>query len=639
MCGFVLAYAFDKSIEIAQARFREVTRSIQSRGPDDEGFDFRDRLALGFRRLSIIDLSESSHQPMHSLDGRYSILFNGEIFNYLELRRELERRGVRFRSTGDTEVLLNAFAAWGLDCVSRLNGMWAFLIVDHHTGSIHGSRDRFGIKPVYYARGKHGIVFASEIKAILSSGVVSGRPKDAVLSRWLFENRLEQDGETFIEGVERVPAGSNFTLHPDGRLVLSRYWNLEQQVAATSQTAVDLPMAFGELFENSVQLTLRSDVPVGVNLSGGLDSTAIYCAAARLLSGERDNMLAFSFLPEEFGEAPLARETVFESGGRLVPLDLSPDRYWDTLPALLSSQDEPVHSMTAAVGYHLYALARAHGVPVVLIGQGADETIGGYPSYFRDHWYSLLMRGKLDRLLKELASYGTFHGNGRASLLAPLLIHAIKSEFRRFRLYRKLAANQRMKALAHATWINRDLLAAITRPGDFPPSDLPGSLRFSVESSPLPLYLRVEDRNSMAHSVEARLPFLDHRLVTLALSAGDHWHISGAHNKFLLRESMRGRIPESVRSRVEKLGFPTPFSQWLRGSMGDRARELIADSVDTIAPYVDVMRILALIERHKEGTADFSSTIFACSQLALWLSLMKSRSRESGAPLFHRAAP
>lgn len=638
MCGFVLARAIDPAARIDANAFTRITRTLAARGPDDEGLAIGERLALGFRRLSILDLSEAGHQPMNSGDGRYSILFNGEIFNYLELRRELEATGVHFRSAGDTEVLLNAFVAWGPDCARRLNGMWAFVIVDNRTGLVHGSRDRFGIKPLYYARCKRGIVFASEIKAIVSSGVVSGRPNDSILSRWLLEDRLEQDGTTFVEGVDRVPAGCNFTLHPDGRLAFDRYWNLEQESVSAAASEADLPSRFAELFENAVGLTLRSDVPVGVNLSGGLDSTAIFCAAARLLGRDRGNMLAFSFLPEEFGEGPLARETVGIHGGRLVELQLSPERYWDTLPSLLANQDEPVHSMTATVGYHLYALARAHGVPVVLIGQGADETIGGYPSYFRDHWYSLLTSGRLARLVTEVDGYRAYRGGGRAGVLAPLLVHTLKSQLRRLGLYKQLAAARRARALAETPWVSRRLMSAHAPAGEDPPPDLPGSLRYSVECAPLPLYLRVEDRNSMAHSVEARLPFLDHRLVSLALAADDRWHLSGPLNKFLLREAMRGRIPESVRARVDKLGFPTSFADWLRGQMGDRAEALISDATETLAPFVDSGRVLGMLRRHREGRENAAFTVFACAQLSIWLTQLEARAREVKTTLFHDGA-
>lgn len=637
MCGFVLARASDPGISIDPVAFARTLRTLAVRGPDDEGTLIENGLALGFRRLAIIDLTQASRQPMSSADGRYSILYNGEIYNYRELRVELEACGHVFRSTGDSEVLLNAFVAWGLACVSRLNGMWAFVVVDHKTGCIHGARDRFGIKPLFYTRNDAGIVFASEIKAILATGEVAPAPNDPSVARWLLEGRMEEGDETFVAGIARVPAGHAFTVAADGRLTFHRYWSLAQAVESERHAqGSDLPDAFSELFEDSVRLTLRSDVPVGVLLSGGLDSTAIYGACSRLLGENRDRVVAFSYVPEEFGEAPLVRDTITSHGGRLAALELSPEAIWETLPSLLECQDEPVHSMTAAVGFRLYALAREHAVPVVLIGQGADETLGGYPSYFQDYWHDLLGRGSIFRLTRELRAYGEYHKLSIASLLAPLLVHAIKSRLRHLTAYRTLADRRRIRRLTSVPWANQRLVTAFDVSHQRQPFDLSGTLRHSVESDPLPLYLRMEDRSSMAHSIEARLPFLDHRLVTLALASDDSWKLSGPLNKYLLRTSMSGRIPESVRTRVEKLGFPTSFSSWLRGPIGKNARSLIGDCRPTLAPFVDSEQVIRLLDQHQEGSLDAASVVFDCAQLAIWLDQLSARSQAGKQSLFTR---
>ena len=251
--------------------------TLHHRGPDDEGLYASGSAAFGFRRLSILDLSPAGHQPMSTPDGLVTIVFNGEIYNFLELRRDLELRGYVFRSRSDTEVLLNAYLEWGTGCVERLVGMWAFLIHDGRVGSLFGSRDRFGMKPLYLHRVDGQILFASEIKAILASGLCGRTPHLPVVAMFLTEGRLDETDETFYSGIVRLPAASAFEIDATGNYREWRYWSSD--AIEVLEPGTDIPGRFAELFEDSVRLHMRSDVPVGIHLSGGLDSTSIACAS------------------------------------------------------------------------------------------------------------------------------------------------------------------------------------------------------------------------------------------------------------------------------------------------------------------------------------------------------------------------
>ena len=293
MCGLVALLGLDGNHPEAPLLERMV-EAIRHRGPDDGGVLLDGPIGLGFRRLSIIDLSAAGHQPMVDAEAKVSIVFNGEIYNYLELRSELAAFGHRFRSTSDTEVLLRAYLQWGSDCVTRLNGMWAFVIADHRRRRLFGSRDRFGIKPLYRCQSASTMAFASEIKALLAGGVVQAEPNRVVAANYLVDNRLDDSDQTFFAGVQAVPAAHCFEVDAAGAYRQWRYWSLQLGREAPARPA----QAFAELFEDAMRLHMRSDVPVAVHLSGGLDSTAIACASARIRAGAgaADALSAFCYL-------------------------------------------------------------------------------------------------------------------------------------------------------------------------------------------------------------------------------------------------------------------------------------------------------------------------------------------------------
>ena len=617
MCGFVV-FAGEGDAGRRATVVQSMLATLHHRGPDDEGFADDELAALGFRRLSILDLTAHGHQPMTSADGRYTIVFNGEIFNYLELRSQLQAAGHRFESSGDTEVLLHAYAEWGPACLVRLNGMWAFVIIDRVRRRVFGARDRFGIKPLFRWTDGARTLLASEIKALRASGLTRTELDRDRVADYLVEGGLDDTPKTFFLGIEQVPAAHCFELEPDGRFRQWPYWRLEDFSEVRMTDPVE---RFATLFEDAIALHMRSDVPVGVHLSGGLDSTAIACVAARVraLAGADTPLMAFSYNDHEFDESPFIADTIAQTGAKLVQLDTDGDSVWRDLPRMLAFQDEPVHSLTAVVGFQLMALTAQHGVRVILNGQGADETLGGYPSFFRDGWMSELARHGLPAAWQEIARYAEDKGEPGLRLFCRFVLHAAKSRLRAWPSYRRVARTRYRERCRALGWVDPALAARAGGQPDDGGADLRSALMSSVRSFPLPIYLRVEDRNSMAHSIEARVPFLDHRLVEFEMALGREWKLDGGLNKVLLRRAMHGRIPDSVQARREKMGFPTPSARWLRTSLYGPVRECIAAGAGRLGDGLDCARLLTMLDQHRDGLADHSYTLFKAVQYLLWL--------------------
>jgi len=624
MCGFsavITLHGATADVDIA----RRMADVLRHRGPDDSGTYASGGVAFGFRRLSILDLSPSGHQPLVSEDGDLAIVFNGEIYNYVEVRAELIERGHRFRSTGDTEVLLHAYQQWGAECLPRLNGMWAFLIHDRRRGIVFGSRDRFGVKPLYRHDGRGQILLASEIKAFLASGLYDPKTNWRRVAYLVChgDHSVDPSGQTFYENVVEVPPGSSFELALDGRTTTRRFWSLDRLEPAAAEPP---SQAFRDLFEDAVRLRMRSDVPVGVSLSGGLDSTSIVSAMARLLAaepgGRREGSLkAFSYGSPEFDESQYIAATIAETGAELHQVDTSTTELWRRLDEVLWYQDEPLHSATALIGFEIYRLASAHGLKVLLTGQGADEVLAGYPSYFAHYWSELARRGAARTAWREIGAYCSVHGGSQRALFRQVLERSARQMLYQVGPLRRLAARgtRHHNPLA-ATWYAPELLRTLPPNDDRQPNgSLKSVLRGSVERDSLPLYLRIEDRNSMAHSVEARLPFLDYRLVSLAFQIPAGWKLRGPWNKYVLREAMRGRIPELVPTRADKMGFPTSVAQWFRGSFYDALQDTLASEAARARGIYNIPAIRADLERHRRGEVNFGAALFDVAQLERWL--------------------
>lgn len=608
-----------------------MTEVIAHRGPDDSGSHFSDAVGFGFRRLSILDLSPAGHQPMTTPDGQITLVFNGEIYNYAELRAELQAFGHTFRSSGDTEVLLGAYCEWGEKCLDKLNGMWAFLIYDQRRGKLFGSRDRFGIKPLFWHQARDHLLFASEIKAIRASGLYHSAPDWPTAAGFLLEGRLDETSETFYKDIAQIPAATAFEVDMQGRLRQWRYWAPE---AVPQVDVADPAAAYAELFEDSMRLHMRSDVPVGVHLSGGLDSTSIICASARLRAGAGagDPLMAFCYMSPEFDESKYIADTIEQTAARLVRLETTPQQLWANLGRMLWYQDEPVHSMTPLIGFSLMELTAANGIKVALNGQGADETIAGYGNYFSDYWHSLLSGGHAAQAWDEIGRYAAIHGGSQRRLFLRQGVQLLQTGMHASGAWRDFSRWKQARGPKADAWFTRQLTECFSgRLADDFGSGLHAALARSIRRRPLPIFLRIEDRNSMAHSVEARVPFLDHRLVSFALGLPVDWKLRGPWNKFVLREAMRGRIPESVRSRVDKMGFPTPARQWVRDLLHEPMLDLLHSRRTRERGIYNIPRIVRDIARHRTGEVDVAIKLFRVAQFELWSDMQQPDFRASDA--------
>jgi asparagine synthase (glutamine-hydrolysing) len=617
MCGLVVTASF----EGAPADVRLLKRAsdvLLHRGPDDFGIATFGGIGFAFRRLAILDLSPGGHQPMELQEAGLAVVFNGEIYNYLELKHELQQLGHRFKTASDTEVLLHAYLEWGSACVHHLNGMWAFVIYDERRQRLFASRDRFGVKPLYrWSDGKR-LVLASEIKAIVATGWYQPSVNWSTTASFLVDGYLDQDRATFFSGIEQLPAGSTLEVTLDGLMREQRFWSVSQ----VSEDRPDDPVGtFRELFEDSVRLRMRSDVPVGVCLSGGIDSNAIISTMSKLRGQHVGYPLqAFSYIPAEFSEADYINESVLQTNAILNTLDVTPRELWDVLPKALWHYDEPAHSPTALIGFQLMRLAKSRGTTVVLNGQGADEVNAGYHVYFRTYWAELLHRGKWRHALSEMSDYARASGGPVRRIVTGAAAHWLRSELRQLRGTAGVPASRSgHKARAGSGWYARELQDTIAPAQTLSGISLTAALVRSVERRPLPLYLRIEDRNSMAHSVEARLPFLDYRLVTMSFRLPSEWKLRGRWNKYVVREAMKGVVAERVRSRFDKMGFPTPSRQWLAGPWYEPMRDVISMKRLRESGICDVRLVREDLDRHRAGAVDVSGSMFHLAEFSVWL--------------------
>jgi asparagine synthase (glutamine-hydrolysing) len=618
MCGFVAILSANGG-QPDLAAVDRMADFIAHRGPDDSGSYGENGIAMAFRRLAIFDLADSSRQPMVSADGRYVIVFNGAIYNFPELRSELRSLGHDFRTNGDTEVLLTAYVEWGSDCLRRLNGMWAFAVYDRTERRIFVSRDRFGVKPLFWHYDARGLALASEIKAIRDSGYARSTPNWGVVAEYLLEDRLDSSDATFYAGIHRVPAGSFFEGHAHSPPVFRRYWSLD---GVTEQEEPSAPVEeFRALFADAVRLRMRADVPIGVMLSGGLDSTSIISSVAAQSEATGSGPLtALCYLDPRFDETEQISATLEQTKASLLTMRPNYEQLWNAFERHIWHQDEPAHSATSLVIFELMRTARAHGLKVLLSGQGADETLAGYPHYFFDYWTDLVTSGRLVLAQREMAAFARDHGQPLLALQR-VVGNRLLSRLKQIAPgYRVLSERRRRAAIKNNRWVSDDLKRRWEPRRERYPRTLAEALRTSVEQAALPLYLRVEDRNSMAHAVEVRMPFLDHRLVSLAFRLRSRWKLSGPYTKALLRTAMEGRIPEVVRTHVRKLGFPSTTSDWFVAKLHDYCGDLIASR----SVRESGLWNLAEVERSLETEPDHaerSHNLFRFAQFHMWLRL------------------
>ena len=554
MCG-IAGIVNRRDSPVSRAELKRMTDIVSHRGPDGEGFYIEANVGLGHRRLAIIDLTEAGVQPMHSADGDLVIVFNGEIYNYLELRDELVALGRTFHSHSDTEVILEAYRVWGQDCVNRLNGMWGFAIYDRRSHLLFCSRDRFGVKPFYYYASADLFVFGSEIKQLLDF-VPSRLANHTELGTFLIAGMTDYSTRTFFRDVHKLAAGHNLLVDTrNGRFEIKPYYRLVP-VDLEHSTEDEVFSSFAELFKDSIRIRLRSDVAVGTSLSGGLDSSAIATFASRYYHSATDKpFCALTGISPDpaTDESNYARLIVEASKLKWIKTRIEFEDFERSLPRLVYHQDEPFPTLSLVMQYHVMQASREHQIPVLLDGQGADETLLGYISYFG---FDVLNAWSQNG---PSAAFQAFRSAGRQNPeLSPLKILRYMASFSNINL--KYHLFKRAFRFLHDT----PELPEALKQGAATIGDRVEFQKAELFSLKLPALLRYEDRNSMAWSIEARLPFLDYRLVELMVGLPQRFKLREGWTKHILRQTIDKHVPDAIawRKNQNRLCRSGPAMDW-----------------------------------------------------------------------------
>lgn len=586
----------------------EALRILRHRGPDDSGQyeDHRHGVRLLHRRLSIIDLSAAGHQPMTDPARQTVVVFNGEIYNYRELDEQLRNRGYRYRSQSDTETILHAYAEWGEDCVRHFNGMFAFALWDAPRRTLFCARDRFGEKPFYYHQRPDGsMVFASEVKALLPFDNVPRAPNLDAL-RYFLTTGLSRPGSTFFEDIKELAPGSTL-MWRTGQVTTRRYWEIPRRRVPPRRTPDEWAEIFLDGMRSAIKLRLRSDVPVGTCLSGGLDSSTIVTLMRELHSGP---ISCFSVLYDEAGLSERQFVEALAEETRLQTHVSTPDGsdLLDTLQDIAWHNDQPSGSRGQYSQWHAMKLAAQHGVVVLLNGQGGDELLGGYDRYVPTALRSLVYAGRpLDawRLARSFATVRDCEPSDFVKQATyPLFPAALRNAWRLRRFQPAALAGPALGSpIAYA---------------ESPLFDLRSHLVADLTQLSVPGLVHDEDRCSMAFSREIRLPFLDHNLVESLIDAPLEMRLADGQTKVLLRHAMRGRLAERVRTRTDKLGYPTPVGRWLRTTASREAEAVIRSPEFRSRGFIDPDIATQLLSQHVEGKADNSVYLWQCLGVEYW---------------------
>jgi asparagine synthase (glutamine-hydrolysing) len=573
MCG-IAGIVSIRGKPVEPAEISHLTNLMAHRGPDGAGIWFSaDRnVALGHRRLAILDPGEGGYQPMSSADGRYLIVYNGEIYNFLELRRELEAQGASFRTESDTEIILAAWRTWQEGMLLRFNGMWALAIFDTQTKNLFLARDRFGIKPLLYAMSPERLVFASEQRALVRSGLISTSIDVEVARRLMLDAfGVEGSERTLCREVHRLQGG-HFMWLRQGRLEVRRWWNTLDHLPSLPKTEAERVERFGELFQDAVALRMRSDVPIGTCLSGGFDSSAVICtmsAHEKAGMGPRDSTAwrhAFvaTFPGATNDERPMAEEAARWAGVDPTFVEIGERDALTELDQILGDSDDVYIALPSAV-WLIYRELSRQKVLVSVDGHGADELMGAYLQEGQSGVF------RLRNVLAGLSSNSPL-ARRTADLLRALMIKRQGNYFLRGGV--------------------RDIPSEFSLVGD--DDVLPrewGSLNRRLyrmfHSTVLPTILRNFDRLSMAHGIEVRMPFMDWRLVTYTMALPEQSKLCDGYTKIIARRAMANQMPESIRMGRRKVGFNSPMPEWLNGPLSGWTAALLDQNVPAFAEIVD----------------------------------------------------
>lgn len=604
MCGIAgfLGFNNDKTLN-------RMLTSLKHRGPDDEGafIDHKNRVSIGNRRLSIIDI-KSGHQPVHNENKSMWIVLNGEIYNYRELMEELKKAGHKFYTKSDTETIIHAYEEWGERCLNKFNGMWAFVIFDCKKKELFLARDRFGIKPLYYFWDRKEFIFGSEIKALLQCDI-ERIPNDKIIYDYLANGLLDHTEETFFERIKRLmPA--HYMVVKENSIKIKKYWNMpkiNRNIDFSSRNDGKCSKKFYELLKDSVRLRLISEVPIGTCLSGGIDSSSIVSIINKFLSsdmenremiGEKQKTFSAVYDNKEVDEREYIEEVVKMAGVEKNYTYPSADIFWKEIKKIVYHQDEPFTSTSIYAQWNVMKLA-SKKVTVLLDGQGGDELLGGYLPYYEIFLLNLLRKKKLFHFVKELAS--------GLDIVVPLLSQYFRRSEKK-RVIKKI--------------LDKEFLARFgsEKKEEWKASELVDVLYEDFTRYSIPQLLRYEDRNSMAFSIEARVPFLDYRIVEYIFSLPITQKIRNGWTKFILRNAVKGIIPEKIRKRRSKIGFETPEMEWMM-KLRHNIKKIFASKRFEKRKYFNQKKVLKKFDDFCDGklSGDFSRIFWRIINLEIWL--------------------
>jgi len=618
MCGIAGIVSLDPREAVDQARVKRMRDALRHRGPDGEGLWAEGLVGLGHRRLSIVDVA-GGHQPMTNEDETVWITYNGEIYNHAALRPGLEARGHRYRTRSDTESILHLYEEEGDRCVERLQGMFAFALWDRARHRLLLARDRLGIKPLYYGITEREILFASEIKALLASGGIRPTFNEAVLPEYL-ATRYVAGEDTFFKGIKALGPGTTLSWSPGDALKERRYWRLPAATDAGTGTLCERAEEVQSRLEAAVRSHLMSDVPLGLFLSGGIDSTGIAALMAPMVK-EPIRSFAVGFQEPEASELGYARLAAVAVGAQHHEVVVTPEAFLQELPRLIWHEDKPIAFPSSVALYFVARLARDH-VKVVLTGEGADEIFLGYNWYRVTAW-----NHRLGQAYGALTSAAMRRQVGR-------LITRLPERARRYTQRSFLALTPSIRSLFHENFaVFPDALRGqlLRNPAirDTDPyakhlaryEESPGAMLARMSRADLQTYLvellTKQDRMSMAASIESRVPFLDHELVEHVVSLPERYKVRGWTTKAVLRRALEGRIPREILQR-KKMGFPVPIAGWLRGPLRPLLQELVVSprALDRGLFAPDLLRLLTY--EHQAGTANHADRLWLLANLEIW---------------------
>ena len=619
MCGFCGILRFERGVGIDPSLIAKMATSLSHRGPDDEGIYVEGQIGLGHRRLSIIDIA-GGHQPMKSRtrDGASQVIvYNGEIYNYVSLRRELERLGHTFMTASDTEVLLTAYGEWGNDCVNHLQGMFAFAIWDETKKSLFLARDRMGIKPLYYYQNDEVIIFASEIKAIFASGMVESSIEYSALDSFLTLGYVPGP-MTMFKSISKLLPGHSITIDENGKTGLECYWNFNK-ITLNPISFSGAQEKLDQLLTDSVEMRLMSEVPLGVFLSGGLDSSAITALMSRI-TDQRIKTFTLGYEgADEANEFGFARKVASLFGTEHHEIILEPYDFIDSIPELVRITEEPLAESTAISLYQVAKEAKRYAT-VLLSGEGSDEIFGGYGLYEKMltmdrtrglfNFFRMIPNACLpgDKL-KKYADWFSSAVEDRYRSTSGYLTERIKRHFYSPDLLNYMKQNNYLEKTFFRWFKDVD--------GQPPLSRL---LYVDSKTWLLEDLLLRADKMTMATSVELRVPFLDHKIVEFASSLPDHYKVNNGEGKFVLKKLMERYLPKEIIYR-KKMGFSVPTKRWFAGALLEPAKDIIFSRKLLDTGWFKIKYLDSMFNRHCKGKEDNSVRIFSLLVLYHWLDI------------------